>query len=492
MLNIRRLKYLLVRPCNLYPSLFAIFFILQVCVNTVRYISTFNINLWLIEILFSWSIAFVISWVMTLILCLLQHKKILKCIWISICFLLTITNFLFDYSLYYFYEAWLDNMLVAIILGSNPSEGSEFLLSNLANGNNTINLILYVFFIIIFYVGSKPIKKIIQRKCKAQIIKNILLCMIGGSIIITLIALIKFNKNTSVSQSMVGKIIEFTHYKPAPDLNPRIPAITNSSDKPSNVVLVIGESHSSLHSSLNGYNKPTQPKLTQLQSDSSLFVFNRSVSPAITTVESFKRFFTTWNDEPEVNWYEEFNIIEAAKLAGYKTIWISNQAPKGFSDNTIFKIAKTCDYFKFTNDGNLGAESVGYDEDIFPILNNFNTDSCNNFFIIHLMGSHFTYNKRYPTNFNIFTAEDFTELPVNQRTTISEYDNSILYNDYIVNEIIQRFASEDALVLYLSDHGEDLYISDPEYCAHGKPGNKISAEAAAQIPIYIYIRDLQA
>lgn len=40
---------------------------------------------------------------------------------------------------------------------------------------------------------------------------------------------------------------------------------------------------------------------------------------------------------------------------------------------------------------------------------------------------------------------------------MANYDNSILYTDYVLNEIIKNFSQEDAIILYISDHGEELF-----------------------------------
>ena len=40
---------------------------------------------------------------------------------------------------------------------------------------------------------------------------------------------------------------------------------------------------------------------------------------------------------------------------------------------------------------------------------------------------------------------------------MSEYDNATLYNDSIVDQIVRRFANEDAIVIYVPDHGEECF-----------------------------------
>jgi heptose-I-phosphate ethanolaminephosphotransferase len=57
---------------------------------------------------------------------------------------------------------------------------------------------------------------------------------------------------------------------------------------------------------------------------------------------------------------------------------------------------------------------------------------------------------------------------------MAEYDNSVLYNDYVVSEIIKCFADKDAVVLYFSDHAIDLFETDEKYCGHALSNNASS------------------
>jgi heptose-I-phosphate ethanolaminephosphotransferase len=72
------------------------------------------------------------------------------------------------------------------------------------------------------------------------------------------------------------------------------------------------------------------------------------------------------------------------------------------------------------------------------------------------MGSHSSYSKRYPSEFNIFSGENGKE------QTIAAYDNSILYNDFIVDSLLSMLAkstphNQFSTAVYLSDHGENVY-----------------------------------
>lgn len=104
------------------------------------------------------------------------------------------------------------------------------------------------------------------------------------------------------------------------------------------------------------------------------------------------------------------------------------------------------------------------------------------FQIVHLMGSHMTYKERYPQAFNKFTSDS---LPIHKGEAkdlvISAYANSLLYTDHIIHEIIERYREENALIIYLSDHGDALFDEDyPELMGHAL------VPRAVEIPLFVY------
>ena len=44
-----------------------------------------------------------------------------------------------------------------------------------------------------------------------------------------------------------------------------------------------------------------------------------------------------------------------------------------------------------------------------------------------------------------------------RRQTIAEYDNATLYNDYVFESIVKQYENKNAVVIYFSDHGEEIY-----------------------------------
>ena len=100
------------------------------------------------------------------------------------------------------------------------------------------------------------------------------------------------------------------------------------------------------------------------------------------------------------------------------------------------------------------------------------------------MGAHEEYAKRYPDTFKKFDLNDeksFDGSMISKKVR-SDYDNAVLYNDYIVNAIIEKFINKNAMIIYVSDHGEEVY-EDRAFSGHYPNGNFNMIE----IPMIIYV-----
>jgi heptose-I-phosphate ethanolaminephosphotransferase len=80
-------------------------------------------------------------------------------------------------------------------------------------------------------------------------------------------------------------------------------------------------------------------------------------------------------------------------------------------------------------------------------------------------GSHFVYSRRYPETFARFHHAQ----PTYRDELVDGYDNSILYTDWLLNEIIAALAGSHrpAALVYASDHGENLLDDKAMLVGHG-------------------------
>ena len=298
---------------------------------------------------------------------------------------------------------------------------------------------------------------------------------------------------------VVGKAAIFQEAQSPIDINKyaRVPNIKiDSSIQPENVVLIIGESLNKLQCSSYGYDKVTTPRLQALIQDSLVIQYDQVTSPEVHTLAVFKTLFSQYRNEWEdsVKWYTCPTLQNILHQSGYHTYWVSNQSKRGVSDNFIGQYADLCGANYFAGNKLAGMKRKTYDEEVLPLLKplldstmSSTPDSLpRNFYVVHLMGSHFKFSKRYPGAFDHFKADDYPALPSHQREVVATYDNSVLYNDSVVTEVMNLFADKEAIVFYFSDHAIDLFQSSPSYYGHAKK-TKESFHYGQLIPFYVYV-----
>lgn len=369
--------------------------------------------------------------------------------------------------------------LVSIIIGTNPAESLEF-------ANTFLSVEVFLLFVgvllilcAIFYFRYS-INKVGEK-----------LTFLGIFVLLVGITAIYFKKSQNWEGVYLYKIKTLLSYSAPRDLKQYLknPSIKKVNEGPKNIVMVIGESFSKHHSSLYDYEKYTNPELEKLRYDSLLFVYENVASAEFGTIVSFQCIMSTYKPEfkQEVNWYECVTLPEIISKTDYKSIWISNQSRNGVYDNVVSKYAELCDTSIWTGQKFAGIVKTDLDELVIEKLNDSDLyGGDKNCFVVHLMGSHYTFKSRYPDNYNVFKSDDYQNFKEHQRSTLAEYDNSILYNDYVVSEICKSFENKEAIVIYFPDHGLDVYNSDENYVGHPRTIDSLSVAAGREIPFMIY------
>ena len=234
--------------------------------------------------------------------------------------------------------------------------------------------------------------------------------------------------------------------------------------KVANVVFVIGESLQRNEMSVYGFGLPTTPNLMALKQSGNAIIYTDTTAPDTYTNGSLSKVLNFSNYESKEPWSKSLNIVDMFSLVGYKTAWISNQSNIGGYSTTQKSVADRSDitFFaqKFASETNFtGKETDGI---LLPEISKIKQNlGESNFYIIHLMGNHFKYDLRYPKDFAKFTANDLqNKMNPGQKESFAWYLNSVLYNDYVINEIYKIFKNDEALIVYLSDHGEALFEID--------------------------------
>lgn len=237
------------------------------------------------------------------------------------------------------------------------------------------------------------------------------------------------------------------------------------------IVLIIGESYSKAHCQLYGYPQKDTPRQRRLERGGWLTKFNDVVSCWNLTSFVFKNVLSMHVVGEKSEWCDYPLFPELFRKAGYQVTFLTNQ----------FLLAAGQAVYDFSggfflNDPVLSKAQFDlrntslhrFDEGLLSDYDNFLNEGKinlkgNNLIIFHLIGQHVSYNTRYPKDRAKWHADDYKELRPDiagdhyRRRMIAAYDNACLYNDSIVTQIVKRFEDKDAIVVYMPDHGEEIF-----------------------------------
>lgn len=254
-------------------------------------------------------------------------------------------------------------------------------------------------------------------------------------------------------------------------------------------VLIIGESSRYDRWQVNGFHRETSPLLNTMNG---LITFRDAVAGAHYTWVSVPQIITRANPDNYDLQYREKSILSVFREAGFYTYWLSNQSDQDiFWSGSITLHAKTADLSMFspTYSPNLEFEDI-YDGRLLPILDSvLVADNRDLFIVLHTMGNHWEYSRRYPAEFDFFQPSGRT-LSINppdqfnREALLNSYDNSIRYADHFIYNVIRKVeaTADIATVMFISDHGEDLYDTfheRPDF--HFRPSS-----ATLRVPLFIW------
>jgi glucan phosphoethanolaminetransferase (alkaline phosphatase superfamily) len=244
-------------------------------------------------------------------------------------------------------------------------------------------------------------------------------------------------------------------------------------DRPEIVIMVIGESSRYDRWSINGYPRETTPLLKQEPNLVTLPDLITAVSAtrlSVPVIISRKPAMQSLKD----GFYEK-SFLTAYKEAGFKTFWLSNQISFGQFDTPVSVFAKEADVIQFMNLGGFTNNS-NFDQILLEPLQHAIADAApKKLIVLHTLGSHWNYSQRYPKEYDKWQPSLFgVDKPVYTDTRIkpqlnNSYDNSILYTDWFLSQVIQQLKETEQLssMVYLADHGQTLYDGTCKLAFHG-------------------------
>ncbi|MGE9945148.1 phosphoethanolamine transferase [Phascolarctobacterium succinatutens] len=239
-------------------------------------------------------------------------------------------------------------------------------------------------------------------------------------------------------------------------------------------VLVIGELQNRAHMQAYNYHRATTPWLDSMKNDKNMLLFTKAYSCHTHTMPTLLYALTAKNQYNNIAVKNAVSVLEVAEAAGFETVWLSNQVKYSAWDTPVTSIASEANQQKWIN-STLG-ESTNtdyFDGKLIEELEKIKiTDKM--LIVMHLMGNHGSYEQRYPKAFEKYDGKN----------TIDKYDNSIIYNDYVMSQVYKRARKIPNFkgLVYCSDHADAI-------------DKNLSHDAAqfdfdmTHIPLYIYLSD---
>lgn len=229
------------------------------------------------------------------------------------------------------------------------------------------------------------------------------------------------------------------------------------------VVLIIGESLRADHLQLNGYDRPTTPRMMV---EPNVVSLPNVTSDFTLTHLSIPHFLTRADSLHQERAYCERSFISLLKKVGYSTAWLTNQE----SGPTYIYFMKECQKLTYAHPGSSTEKYDAWlDGDLLPLFDRaLGEPSARQFILLHTIGSHWFYNAHFDKESELFTplAKNRVVLSNSEQQLCNSYDNTIVYSDKLWYKIINRLRQRNAILVYLSDHGESLG-EDGDYW-HGK------------------------
>lgn len=245
------------------------------------------------------------------------------------------------------------------------------------------------------------------------------------------------------------------------------------------VILIIGESFSKYHCSLYDYQYNTYPQLQKRFENGELHVFDDAVSVADATHANMKAIFTMGKGTED---FAKVPIFPSCfKAAGYKTVLYDNQYSYGQGVTFLTNSGINDLLFDYRNKDGFDSDESLIDAipwQVTPAL-----------YIVHLWGQHYTYSNRYPHDmFSVFKSSDYdaSKYSEEQSEIIAHYDNACLYNDYLVDKVIEKVKDRNCVVIYLSDHGEEVFELG-NFFGHGTSMTTSAPSYQLNVPLMVYM-----
>ncbi|WP_289055889.1 phosphoethanolamine transferase [Carboxylicivirga marina] len=245
--------------------------------------------------------------------------------------------------------------------------------------------------------------------------------------------------------------------------------------KPEVVIFVIGEAMRYKNWSINGYSKKTSPGLDAFKN---LVSYSRHYSNANCTANAIPLLLTQATAQTYQDAFHQKTIVSLFKEAGYQTNWISSSSGVlRYLDNR-----EESDFFYNLRTDYPDNTDYGIIPTVEKVLN-----QCEGrqFIVINMRGAH----ERPPLSFDSFTPnsnfKDYVLSIDNAKVFVNDYDNTILFQDYILSNVIQRLElqGKSSVFLFTSDHATHLFDGGHSLFGYGAAH---PTEIETHIPLFVW------
>lgn len=426
--------------------------------------------------------------------------------------LVMLTTLLIESFLLYKYETVYTLGIAQIVAGTNPNEIKEWSQMQLSSSNLIAFTLVLSMVIGLIFISARLLRTIKYRGI--SILFTLSLTIVVSISIYTIprtytkikskgqaydLAIAPYDRllwNTYgviLDQQAISMISEEMKKIDLGDIE-ITPYETIPSQNALNVIIIIGETLRKDFLHCYGFPLNNTPRIDSLVTNGEIILYNDVVSPAGETIGSLTKALTYQTNDTGGKWYEFPVLTYVLNKVGYHVNWLSNQESSGVGlqpINVIANLSKECKYVNARSiDEEIDPTKTYYDEDVLPYLkdltkSNNQTKEAGFIQFIHLMGSHSFYKKRFPSNFARFSPDDIPVKRSKEKDQIvSDYINSIYYNDFIVAKIIEHYSETNSLVIYFSDHGEIMFDDPkrPDYNDHDG-----SLPQGVSVPFMVYL-----
>ena len=249
------------------------------------------------------------------------------------------------------------------------------------------------------------------------------------------------------------------------------------------VVFIIGETTRWDHMGILGYDRDTTPRLSK---EKNLAAF-RGESCDTATKLSLRCMFVREGgaaDNPQRTLKEQ-NVFAVLKELGFTSELFAMQSEVWFYNNTEVNNYSFREMIasEKRNDGKSVDDMLLVDE-MKESLARY--PKGKHMVILHTKGSHYLYSQRYPRSYARYQPEcigvdDFCS----KEQLINAFDNSVLYTDSFIANVIDQVREKKAIVFYSSDHGESIGENSH---LHGTP-REMAPPEQFRVPMMVWASD---